>query len=72
MAESSCNVTVFDAIADDDRLAAPARRRFELRGGGRVEIQAGHGKALAIACTADAGEIKVVTLSPRAEISGNR
>jgi hypothetical protein len=55
-----CRVTVFTAAADDDALVQPPRRiEFDLAAGGRIEISAGDGSALAIACTADADAIKV-------------
>jgi hypothetical protein len=55
-----CRVTVFTAAADDEALVQPPRRiEFDLAAGGRNEIPAGDGSALAIACTADADAIKV-------------
>jgi hypothetical protein len=55
-----CRVTVFTAAADDEALApSPRRIEFDLAAGGRNEIPAGDGSALAIACTADADAIKV-------------
>jgi hypothetical protein len=55
-----CRVTVFTAAADDEARVQPPRRiEFDLAAGGRNEIPAGDGSALAIACTADADAIKV-------------
>jgi hypothetical protein len=55
-----CRVTVFTAAANDEALVQPPRRiEFDLAAGGRNEISAGEGSALAIACTADADAIKV-------------
>jgi hypothetical protein len=55
-----CRVTVFMAAADDEALVRPPRRfEFDVAAGGRNEIPAGGGSALAIACTADADAIKV-------------
>src|SRR5579871_747414 len=55
-----CRVTVITAAADDEELVqAPRRIEFDLAAGGRNEIPAGEGSALAIACTADADEIKL-------------
>jgi hypothetical protein len=59
-APDRCRVTVLTAAADDEVLVQPPRRiEFDLAAGGRNEIPAGDGSALAIACTADADAIKV-------------
>jgi hypothetical protein len=56
----SCRVTVLTAAAHDEALVTPPRRiEFDLAAGGRTELPAGDGWALAIACTADADLIKV-------------
>ena len=56
----SCRVTVLTAAADDEALVTPPRRiAFDLAAGGRSELPAGDGSALAIACTSDADLIKV-------------
>jgi len=55
-----CDVTVFEAVADDESLAAPPLRvEYKIAAGGREEIDAGDGAALAIACTIDADAIKI-------------
>jgi hypothetical protein len=55
-----CLITVFTAAADDEALVQPPHRiDFDLAAGGRNEIPAGDGSALAIACTADADLIKI-------------
>jgi hypothetical protein len=59
-APDRCRVTVFTAAADDEALVTPPRRiEFDLAAGGRNELAAGDGSALAIACTADADLIKI-------------
>ena len=56
----SCRVTVLTAAADDEALVTPPRRiAFDLAAGGRTELPAGDGSALAIDCTSDADLIKV-------------
>jgi hypothetical protein len=55
-----CLVTVFKANADDEALVAPPRKFvLDIAAGGRSELDAGDGSALAIACTADADLIKI-------------
>lgn len=55
-----CDVTIFQARADDEGLIAPPNRMvLQIAAGGRSEIDAGHDAALAIACTLDADAIKV-------------
>ncbi len=72
-ANNGCAVTVIDATVGDYRLAdAPRRQKFNLAAGGRTEVKADHGKALAIGCGADANEIQVVALEPRVEDSASR
>jgi len=66
-----CDVTVFQAHADDDRLATPARRFvLEIAAGGRSEIDVGPDSALAIACTADADLIKIAPQAGRIHAAG--
>jgi hypothetical protein len=73
MANDGCAVTVINATAGDDRLIeSPRRRNIAIPAGGRTEVQAGHGRALGIGCTADADAIKVVALEPRNSQSANR
>jgi hypothetical protein len=56
----ACQVTVFEAAANDEALATPPRRiEITVSAAGRSEFDAGDGSALAIACTADADAIKV-------------
>jgi hypothetical protein len=58
-----CRVTVFKARADDETLVSPPERvKVDIATGGRGELSADDGSALAIACTADAGAI---TTSPQ-------
>jgi hypothetical protein len=55
-----CRVTVFKAGADDEALVSPLERvKIDIAAAGRSELAAGDGSALAIACTADADEIKI-------------
>ena len=55
-----CDVTVFQAGADDEALkVAPRRMVLQIAAGGRSELDAGPDAALAIACTADADAIKL-------------
>jgi len=55
-----CDVTVFQLLADDDQLGVPpVRMALQVAAGGRSEIDAGTGAALAIACTSDADAIKI-------------
>jgi hypothetical protein len=59
-APDACRVTVFKAAADDEALVSPPERvEISIAAAGRSELAAGDGSALAIACTADADEIKV-------------
>ena len=72
-AKDRCAVTVIDARADDDRLLeTPRRQTFELPAAARAEIEAGHGKALGIGCSADADEISVAALQPAAPTTASR
>ncbi|MFY9875732.1 MAG: hypothetical protein WAL20_08830 [Rhodomicrobium sp.] len=65
IANNGCALTVINAPAGDDRLIEPPRRRkIVIPAGGRTEVQADHGGALGIGCTADADAIKVVVLEP--------
>lgn len=55
-----CDVTVFQAAADDEALRiAPRRMVLQIAAGGRNELDAGPDAALAIACTVDADAIKL-------------
>lgn len=55
-----CDVTVFQANADDEALAVKPRRMvLQIAAGGRNELYAGPDAALAIACTADADALKL-------------
>jgi len=55
-----CLVTVFEAGAHDEALVtAPRKFDIDIAAGGRSELDAGDGSALAIACTADADLIKI-------------
>ncbi len=71
----ACQVTVFEAAANDESLATlPRRIDLVVRAGERSEFDAGGGSALAIACTADADAIKIapqtragVTVAPTTE-----
>jgi hypothetical protein len=59
-ARDFCRVTVFKAAPDDEALVSPPERvEIDLAAGGRSELAAGDGSALAIACTADADAIKI-------------
>jgi hypothetical protein len=61
-----CDVTVFEAAADDEALkVAPRRMVLQIAAGGRNEIDAGPDAALAIACTGDADALK---LAPQARL----
>lgn len=58
--DGRCDVTVLKAVADDDRLAvAPVAYRLDIAAGGRDEMAAGQGDALAIACGVDADAIVI-------------
>ncbi len=71
--EDHCAVTVLDATVDHGRsFDMPRRYKFVLAAGDRFEIKADHGKALGIGCSADAGEIAVVTLEPNLPASANQ
>jgi len=60
-----CRVTVFKAGVDDEALVSPPERvKIEIAAGGRSELAAGDGSALAIACTADADAIKIAPQHP--------
>jgi hypothetical protein len=55
-----CRVTVFQAAANDEALLTPpTRAEISIGAGGRAELDAGDGSALAIACTVDADAIKI-------------
>lgn len=72
-ANKGCAVTVINATVGDDRLLeTPRRQKFQLEAGGRTEVKADHGKALAIGCSADANEIQVVALEPLVGDSASR
>jgi hypothetical protein len=59
-ARDLCRVTVFKAVADDEALVSPPERvEIDAAAGGRSELAAGDGSALAIASTADANAIKI-------------
>jgi hypothetical protein len=59
-APNRCDVTVFEARADDDRLTGPVRRMvIQIAAGNRSEISDGMDSALAIACTADADALLI-------------
>ncbi len=61
-----CDVTVFQAAADDEALSvAPRRMVLQIAAGGRNELDAGPDAALAIACTGDADALK---LAPQARL----
>jgi hypothetical protein len=60
----ACSVTVFTALADDERLVvAPQRASFTIKAADRAELSAGHGDALGIACTVDADRIVLAPLT---------
>ena len=72
-AKDGCAVTVIDATVGDDRLVqTPRWRKIAIPAGSRTEVQADHGRALGIGCTADADAIKVVALEPRDSESASR
>ena len=55
-----CDVTVYQASADDEALTVKPRRMvLQIAAGGRNELDAGPDAALAIACTADADALKL-------------
>ncbi len=59
-AAGHCKVTVFQAAANDEALLTPpSRAEINIDAGGRSELDAGDGSALAIACTVDADAIKI-------------
>jgi len=65
-APDRCDLTVFQAVADDESLATPPRRfEFTIAAGGRAELDAGDGAALAIACTIDADSIRIAPENPQ-------
>ena len=64
-ANNGCALTVINVTVGDDRLMkSPRRRKIVIPAGGRTEVQADHGRALGVGCTADADAIKVVVLEP--------
>jgi len=66
-----CDVTLFQAGANDEALATPARRTLlQIAAGGRSEIDAGPDSALAIACTADADAILIAPQVGRVHAAG--
>ena len=72
-AKDACAVTVINAAADDDRLIeTPQRQTIVIPAADRTEVKADHGKALGIACTADADAIKVAPLEPRNKAIASR
>ncbi|HXW22462.1 MAG TPA: hypothetical protein VEK14_06095 [Rhodomicrobium sp.] len=72
-AKDGCAVSVIDATVGDDRLIqTPRWRKIAIPAGSRTEVQADHGRALGIGCTADADAIKVVALEPRDSESASR
>ena len=72
-AKDACSVTVINAAADDDRLTeTPQRQTIVIPAADRTEVKADHGKALGIACTADADAIKVVPLEPQSRAVASR
>ena len=72
-AKDACSVTVINAAADDDRLIeTPQRQTIVIPAADRTEVKADHGKALGIACTADADAIKVAPLEPRNKAIASR
>jgi hypothetical protein len=73
MANNECALTVFNVTVGDDRLIeVPRPRKIVIPAGGRTEVQADHGRALGVGCTADADAIKVVALEPRRGQSASR
>jgi hypothetical protein len=73
MANNVCALTVFNVTVGDDRLIeAPRPRKIVIPAGGRTEVQADHGRALGVGCTADADAIKVVALEPLRGQSASR
>ena len=73
MANNGCALTVVNATVGDDRLIeSPRGRKIVIPAGGRTEVQADHGSALGIGCTADADAIKIVVLEPRNGQSASR
>ena len=72
-ANNGCAVTVINATVGDDRLIeTPRRQKLDIPAGGRTEVKADNGRALAIGCAADANEIGVVGLEPRVAESTSR
>ena len=65
-----CDVTVFEAGAEDEALkVAPRRMVLQIAAGGRNELDAGPDSALAIACTGDADALK---LAPQTRLRAAR
>lgn len=63
-AEDACEVTVMVSVAGDERLTAEPRRiDLVIKAADRSEIAADEDRVLAIGCTVDADEIRVVDLS---------
>jgi hypothetical protein len=59
-APDRCLVTVFQAAANGEALVRPpSRAEIDIAAGGRSELDAGDGSALAIACTVDADANKI-------------
>lgn len=55
-----CDVTIFEAKADDEALnVLPRRMVLQIAAGGRSELDAGPDSALAVACSADADALKL-------------
>ena len=66
-----CDVTVFEARAEDDRLTVPPRRLvLQIAAADRSELEAGPDSALAIACTVDADAIKIAPQTSRTHSAG--
>jgi hypothetical protein len=60
-----CRVTVFTVGADDERLvSSPGRIKIDIPAADRIELAAGDGSALAIACNADADAIAIAPQHP--------
>ena len=63
--DGGCAVTVITAGAEDTALVVPPKRmELVIPAADRTEIEAEGGRALAIGCTVDADQIKLVTLEP--------
>lgn len=59
----ACRVTLIVSRADDEQLRqAPQRLEFALGAANVIQISAGGGQALGVACTAEADTVKVASL----------